>query len=81
MVTQKLDRPILAPPDTPPERLHELRTALVATTRDPAFLAEIKKKNLSIEATGAEEMAKIYGDAFASPPDVVEAVKAILGAK
>ena len=46
-VTQKLDRPILAPPNTPAERLNELRTALAATARDPAFLAEIKKKNLT----------------------------------
>ncbi len=80
-VTQKLDRPILAPPNTPSERLNDLRTALAATVRDPAFLAEIKKKNLTIAATSAEEMAKIYADAFAAPPDVIEAVKAILGAK
>ena len=51
------------------------------TARDEAFLAEIKKKGLTIEATGAEEMTRIYADAFASPPGVVEAVKAILGAK
>jgi tripartite-type tricarboxylate transporter receptor subunit TctC len=80
-VTQKLDRPILAPPNTPPERLRELRTALADTVRDPTFLADIKKRNLTIEPTGAEEMAKIYAGAFAAPPGVVEAVKAILGAK
>jgi tripartite-type tricarboxylate transporter receptor subunit TctC len=80
-VTQKLDRPILAPPNTPAERLNDLRVALAATARDPAFLAEIKKKNLTIEATSAEEMSRIYADAFASPPDVIEAVKGILGAK
>ena len=80
-VTQKLDRPILAPPNTPAERLRELRMALAATARDPAFLAEMKKKNLTVEPTGAEEMAKIYADAFASPPAVVEAVKEMLGAK
>jgi tripartite-type tricarboxylate transporter receptor subunit TctC len=80
-VTQKLDRPIFAPPNTPSERLRELRAALAATARDPAFLAEMKKKNLTIETTGAEEMEKIYADAFASPPAVVEAVKSILGAK
>src|SRR5262245_1573596 len=78
-VNQKLDRPILAPPNTPPERLQELRAALAATARDPVFLAEIKKKNLTIEYTSAAEMARIYAEAFASPPDVVEAVKAILG--
>jgi len=80
-VTQKLDRPILAPPNTPPERLKELRAALAATARDPAFLAEIKKKNLTIEVTDAEEMRRIYAEAFASPPEVIEAVKAILGGK
>src|SRR5262245_62039519 len=78
-VNQKLDRPILAPPNTSAERLQVLRVALAATARDPAFLAEIKKKNLTIEYTSAAEMARIYAEAFASPPDVVEAVKAILG--
>jgi hypothetical protein len=53
-VTQKLDRPILAPPNTPPEQLLELRTALAATARDPGFLAETRKKNLTIDRTGAE---------------------------
>src|SRR5262245_60809511 len=78
-VTQKLDRPILAPPNTPAEQIRELRAALAATARDPAFLAEIKKKNLTIDYTGAEEMTRIYTEAFASPSDVIEAVKAILG--
>jgi tripartite-type tricarboxylate transporter receptor subunit TctC len=80
-VTQKLDRPILAPPNTPPEQLRELRAALAATTRDPVFLAEIKKRNLTMDPTGAEEMAKIYADAYAAPSAVIDAVKAILGAK
>jgi hypothetical protein len=80
-VTQKLDRPILAPPNTPPEQLRELRAGLAATVRDPVFLAEIKKRNLTMDPTGAEQMAKIYADAYAAPPAVIEAVKAILGAK
>ena len=80
-VTQKLDRPILAPPNVPAERLQELRAGLAATARDPAFLADIKKRNLTLDFTGAEEMAKIYAEAFASPPAVVDAVKAILSTK
>jgi hypothetical protein len=80
-VTQKLDRPILAPPNTPPERLAELRAGLAATARDGAFLAEMKKKNLTIDPTGAEEMTRIYADAYAAPPTVIGAVKEILGAK
>jgi tripartite-type tricarboxylate transporter receptor subunit TctC len=80
-VTQKLDRPIIAPPNTPAEQLRELRAALAATVRDPAFLADIKKRNLTLDPTGPEEMAKIYADAYASPAAVVDAVKAILGGK
>jgi tripartite-type tricarboxylate transporter receptor subunit TctC len=80
-VTQKLDRPIIAPPNTPAEQLRELRAALAATVRDPAFLADIKKRNLTLDPTGPEEMAKIYADAYAAPAKVVDAVKAIMGSK
>jgi tripartite-type tricarboxylate transporter receptor subunit TctC len=80
-VTQKLDRPIFAPPNTPAERVHELRTALAATASDPAYLADMKKKNLTVESTSAEEMTRIYADAFGSPPEVVEAVNAMLAGK
>ena len=80
-VTQKLDRPILAPPNTPAERLRELRDGLAATGRDPAFLADLKKRHLTFDPTGAEEMTNIYADAFASPPAVVEAVKVMLVGK
>jgi tripartite-type tricarboxylate transporter receptor subunit TctC len=78
-VTQKLDRPIMAPPGTPAERVAELRKALAAVERDPAFLAELKKKRLTLDPTSGEEALKIYKAAYASPPAVVEAVKAIMG--
>ena len=80
-VTQKLDRPIMAPPGTPAERVAELRKGLAATVRDPAFQAELVKKNLTLEPTSAEEAIQIYQAAYASPPDVVEAVKEIMGSR
>jgi tripartite-type tricarboxylate transporter receptor subunit TctC len=80
-VTQKLDRPILAPPGTPPERVRELRQGLAATVRDPAFIADLKKKRLTLDPTGGEEAVKIYTAAYASPPAVVEAVKAMMGTR
>lgn len=43
-VTRKLERPILAPPNTPADRLRELRNALAATVRDATFLEETKKE-------------------------------------
>jgi tripartite-type tricarboxylate transporter receptor subunit TctC len=80
-VTQKLDRPILAPPGTPAERVAELRKALEATVRDPAFQAELKKKTLTLDPTSGEEAVQIYKAAYASPPAVVATVKEIMGAK
>jgi hypothetical protein len=80
-VTQKLDRPILAPPGTPAERVKELRAGLAATVRDPAFIADLKKKRLTLDPTSGEEAVKIYTAAYASPPAVVAAVKEIMGTK
>ena len=55
MITQNLDRPVLAPPGTPAERVKELRDGLMATLADRAFLAEIEKKNLFVDPVPGEE--------------------------
>jgi tripartite-type tricarboxylate transporter receptor subunit TctC len=81
MVSQKLDRPVLLPPNVPAEQVQQLRDAFDATMKDPAFLAEIHKKNLEIAATAGVEMADAYARAYASPPEIVAAVKEIMGAK
>ena len=44
IVSQDLDRPVLAPPGVPAERVKLLRDAFNATMADPAFLADIKKR-------------------------------------
>jgi hypothetical protein len=78
-VTQKLDRPILAPPGTPAARVKELRAGLAAVVRDPAFQADLTKKRLTLQPTSGEEAVKIYTAAYASPRVVVDAVKDIMG--
>ncbi|MGH6771276.1 MAG: Bug family tripartite tricarboxylate transporter substrate binding protein [Xanthobacteraceae bacterium] len=80
-VTQKLDRPILAPPKTPAAQVAQLRAGLAATVRDPAFIADLKKKRLTLDPTSGEEAVKIYTAAYASPRPVVEAVKAMMGTR
>jgi tripartite-type tricarboxylate transporter receptor subunit TctC len=79
MVAQNLDRPVLAPPGVPPERVRELRDALAATMADPAFRADIDKRSLSIDPTRGEDMAKAYAKAFAYPPEIIAAVRDIMG--
>jgi tripartite-type tricarboxylate transporter receptor subunit TctC len=70
---QEMDRPILAPPGVPPERVAALRAAFHATMQDPAFLAEAKRREIEVTDVSGERLAKIVRDAFALPPDVIQA--------
>ena len=79
MVAQNLDRPVVAPPGVAAERVKELRDALAATMADSAFRAEIEKRSLSIDPTRGEDMANAYAKAFAYPPDIIAAVRDIMG--
>jgi tripartite-type tricarboxylate transporter receptor subunit TctC len=81
MITQNIDRPVLAPPGTPAERVKELRDGLMATLADRAFLAEIEKKNLFVDPVSGEDMVKAFTKAFAFPEAVIAAVRDTMGVK
>ena len=81
MITQNVDRPVLAPPGTPAERVKELRDGLMATLADSAFLAEIEKKNLFVDPVPGEQMAREFAKAFAFPPEIIAAVRETMGVK
>ena len=49
MVSQTMDRPVLAPPGVPAERVKALRDALDAVMRDDAFRAEVERRNLQVD--------------------------------
>jgi tripartite-type tricarboxylate transporter receptor subunit TctC len=56
-------RSFTAPPDVPKERVDALRAAFTAMTKDPEFLADIKKLNFNLEPmSGAELQAFIAKD-------------------
>jgi len=66
-----LGRPFAAPPDVPPERLAALRSAMMATFRDPAFLADCVAQRLDCSAPkSGEELASLIRAAYAIPPDI-----------
>jgi len=75
IVTQDLDRPVLAPPGVPAERVRLLRDAFNATMVDQAFLAEIERLRLTVDWVKGEDVARTIADAYAMPPDVVAAAK------
>jgi tripartite-type tricarboxylate transporter receptor subunit TctC len=68
-----MDRPILAPPSTPPEMVTALRKAFHEAMNDPAFVAEAKKQHIETEEVDGAKIAKILNDAFVLSPDVVKA--------
>jgi tripartite-type tricarboxylate transporter receptor subunit TctC len=78
MVPQTLNRPVLAPPNVPAERVKELRAAFDATMTDPAFLAEIAKKHLEVNPSDAAEVTKVIGEAYAMPPKVIAGFRELI---
>lgn len=74
-------RPLLAPPDTPKDRVQALRTAFKATVADPAFLAETQKINMEIQPTAPEAIEKLVDDILRTPQPVVERARGLLGAQ
>jgi tripartite-type tricarboxylate transporter receptor subunit TctC len=81
MVAQNMDRPVLAPPGVPAERVTELRAAFDATMADPAFRAEIDKRSLHIDPMRGADMTAAYAKAFSFPPEIIAAVRDVMGAR
>jgi tripartite-type tricarboxylate transporter receptor subunit TctC len=65
-----LGRPLLAPPGLTADRAQALRTAFMATMRDPHFLAEVHKAGLDIVPSSGTEVEKLIAR-FASVPKSV----------
>lgn len=73
-----LARPYIGPPGVPADRVRALRAAFIKTVQDPEFVAEAKKRQLTIDPTSGEEMEKIIADAYKLPPATVEKVRRAL---
>jgi tripartite-type tricarboxylate transporter receptor subunit TctC len=72
LVPQDMDRPFLAPPGTPPERVAALRKAFREAFDDPAFKAEAARMRLEINYVDGPSVAKTLKEAYAVPADVVK---------
>ena len=72
-------RPMLAPPETPPDRVAALRAALKATIADPQFIAEALRINMEIQFTEADTISKLVDDLLRTPAPVVERARVLLG--
>jgi tripartite-type tricarboxylate transporter receptor subunit TctC len=66
-----LGRPLVAPPEVPPERVAILRKAMLDTFRDPGFIADCEKQRLEVgNFVSGERMEKIVGRVYAMPAEI-----------
>ena len=73
LTPQAMDRPILAPPGVPAERVAALRKAFHAAISDPGFIAEAKRQGLEVDEVSGEKVAALVKNAFAMPEDIIKA--------
>jgi tripartite-type tricarboxylate transporter receptor subunit TctC len=74
-------RPLLAPPETPRERVAALRVAFNAAVADPAFLADAGKINMEVQPLAPEVIDRLLGDVLRTPAPVVARARVLLGAQ
>jgi tripartite-type tricarboxylate transporter receptor subunit TctC len=68
-------RPYVLPPNTPPDRVQILRKALMATMKDPEFLAEAKKANLDINPEDGATLEQNVKEILQLEPALVAKLK------
>lgn len=71
----EIQNPYMLPPGTPPDILALYRKAFEATVKDPAYLADAKKRQQNVVPQSGEFVQKTIANMYATPPDVIERVK------
>jgi tripartite-type tricarboxylate transporter receptor subunit TctC len=70
--------PMMAPPDTPPERLKLLRESYAKALKDSELLAEAKKANMELDPSTGEEQEAMMKEVVNQPAEVIQKVKKLL---
>jgi tripartite-type tricarboxylate transporter receptor subunit TctC len=74
----ELGRPYIVAKQVPRERVAVLRTAMAATLRDEAFLADAKKQSLLLDPVDGEEAERIMAQIHAAPPELIRLAKDVI---
>ncbi|MGE3246797.1 MAG: Bug family tripartite tricarboxylate transporter substrate binding protein [Beijerinckiaceae bacterium] len=70
--------PFVAPPGIPADRAAALRSAFMATTKDPAFLAEASKLRLDVSPIDHNRILELLQEAKKAPPEVLSQFLALI---
>jgi tripartite-type tricarboxylate transporter receptor subunit TctC len=65
-----MSKPFTLPPGVDASRVHVMRSALMATYSDPAFLEEAKALRLEFQPKDASEIQKVLNEVLATTPDI-----------
>lgn len=76
-----MGRSLFVSPEVPTERVQALLKAFQDMLKDPAFLEDVKKRNIDVESATGPKVAEIVAETMATPKDVVERMKTVLGRK
>lgn len=74
-----MDRPLAAPPDTPPDRVAALRDGFDETMRDPQFIADVANASLSYAPMTGKDIAAFIDEVYQTPPAVAQRAAQLLG--
>jgi len=72
---QALGRPFASAPAVAADRRAALRTAFMATMKDPQFLADAARTQIDISPMTGQDVEALVARIVASPPDIVERAK------
>jgi tripartite-type tricarboxylate transporter receptor subunit TctC len=76
-----MGRSLFVAPGVPADRVAALRKAFHDMLADPEFIQDTRKRNIDIEPATGDYLAQLVADTLATPPAVVERMKAALGMK
>jgi len=68
----EITRPLVTPPEIPPERIAALRAAFEATMKDPGMIADGKRMSIDFKPMTGDQVAKIFASFFQTPKPVVD---------
>jgi len=71
-------RPFVMPPRTPKDRVQIIRSAFLATLKDPAFLSEAEKSRLDVDPVTGEALEKIVAGLYKTSPATLARLKEVL---
>ncbi len=69
---QVFQRPFIAPPGTPADRVKQLQDAFMATMKDPEFVADAARMKVTLGPRSGPQVAALVASMYAAPQAVIQ---------